>query len=188
MKEVKDILVGVNEISLLFIERFKDGFQLNDLPAVWDKFHSDTEFHGKLSMAISSVMNFTTDLENITLNDKVDLVTLQLSYLPKIISSFSTNEEKDLVVGIENLKDVLMVFNELAIFLIIRFKDGFQLEDMAAVWLKLSEDLEFKEKLQSVFLSVGTIPQELKDLTIEESVELSTIQLSYIPKIIASIK
>lgn len=188
MKEVKDILVGVNEISLMFIERFKDGFQLGDIPAVWEKFHTDTEFHEKIFTAISSINNVKSDLETITLVDKVDLVNLQLSYIPKIIASFKQDGLQEMSDSIEELKNVIIVFNELVIFLISRFKDGFQIDDIAAIWLKLSEDIVFKDKLQSVFLSIGVIPTELKNLSIEQSVELSTIQLSFIPKIVEAIK
>lgn len=188
MKEVQDILIGINEISLVLIERLKDGFQIDDVPAVWEKFHLDTDFHQKISNAVTSVLNLSTDLKTLTLEDKVNLVNLQLSYLPKIISGFKQESTQLENTGIEELKNALTVFNELVIFLISRFKDGFQIEDLAALWLKLSEDQEFKERIQDVFLSMGTIPTEVKNLTVEQSVELSSLQLSYIPKIVETLK
>jgi len=90
--------------------------------------------------------------------------------------------------GIEDVKEAMAAVNELGILLFSRFKDGVQFGDFSALWEKLVADEHFKKTLSLAYENYQKIPEELEDLDPEELMELTAVQLSYLPKIIGAIK
>jgi hypothetical protein len=91
-------------------------------------------------------------------------------------------------IGVKETEDFLRAFNELGIFLIKRLRDGVQFDDFVALYDKLTKDDEFRSIMSNAFNDVSKIPEEVKDLDVEEMVKLISIQLTYAPKIIELIK
>jgi len=91
-------------------------------------------------------------------------------------------------VGITELKEAVVGINEISIFLINRFKDGVQAADFIAFWEKMKDDADFKKIVEDAFKGVSAIPVEIKDITLTEGLELATVQLSYIPRIVEAFK
>lgn len=90
--------------------------------------------------------------------------------------------------GIEESKDVLIAVNELCILLLTKFKDGVQLSDFTSIFAAITLDSEFKSKIQEAYVGAKAIPAEVLDIDVAETIELSSLQLSYIPKILAAIR
>ncbi len=93
------------------------------------------------------------------------------------------------MAGIQETKEVLVAANELAVFLIGILKDGVSLsQDVKAIIEKLSNDEDFKEKMQAAFAGVSAVPSEVKELDGKEIVELVVLQAGYVPAIIDALK
>ena len=89
---------------------------------------------------------------------------------------------------IKETKEALAAINEIAVFLIETFKDGFQLRDVVDIWEKVTSNEEFRSLLQKAYEDYGKIPEELADIDLREMAELGALQLGYLPRIIESIR
>jgi hypothetical protein len=91
--------------------------------------------------------------------------------------------------GINETKELLVAVDELALFLISVLKDGFKAsEDIPAIIAKLSKDEEFVAVMKKAVEGIANVPAEIKDLQIEEVVELVQLELAYVPKFLNAIK
>ena len=91
----------------------------------------------------------------------------------------------------ETIKETKEAFKgvfELALFLTKRFSDGIGVDDAIAIFDKLKNDEEFKDMLIEAYKGHEKIKDEIKDLSITESVELGMLALQYVPKFIDVIK
>jgi hypothetical protein len=89
---------------------------------------------------------------------------------------------------IKETKDALIAVNILSIFLIEQFRDGFQMSDFMDLYAKITTDDAFKTRMMDAYIGISAIPAELKDLDVKESIELTSLQLSFLPKIIDVLK
>jgi hypothetical protein len=92
------------------------------------------------------------------------------------------------VAGIKEAKDALIGINELALFILIRLKDGVQVSDAIAIWDKISKDPDFMAKMHAAYSGACLVPDELVHATAMEDFELASIQASYLTKFIAALK
>lgn len=93
------------------------------------------------------------------------------------------------MAGIKETKELLVGVNELAIFLVMRLKDGFQLaEDLTAIIQKLQGDPEFMAKMKLAYDGVSLVGEEVKDLDLAEGLDLIMTQAMYVPKILEAAK
>lgn len=86
-------------------------------------------------------------------------------------------------LGIKETKEVMTAMNELSLYLISKFKDGFQVADVTSIVSDMIAGHELKELLSKAGENVKSVPAELKDMDVYESVELVMLQASYVPKI-----
>jgi hypothetical protein len=96
--------------------------------------------------------------------------------------------EQVVSVGIKEAKEAIIGVNELAIFIASRLKDGVGVDDVMAVWEKLKDDEEFKTKIVAAYEGISLVPEEIKDMSLQEGLELAVIQVSYVPQLLAAIK
>lgn len=87
IKETTEALVAFNEITIFLITRFKDGVDLADFGAIWDKITKDEEFKEMLSKAYEGYEQIPLELEDIDFKEGVSLSNMQLEYLPKILEA-----------------------------------------------------------------------------------------------------
>ena len=90
--------------------------------------------------------------------------------------------------GIKETKEVIVAANLLTCFLIERLKDGVQIEDFSAMYDKLILDDEFREMMREAYKDIEKVPAEIGDLDGMEMVELSSLQINMIPKLLSAIK
>jgi hypothetical protein len=91
------------------------------------------------------------------------------------------------MAGIKETKEMIVGVNEVGIAMINVFKDGIQFKDFGELWDKFKDDAEFKAKVEAAYDNFKAIPEEIKDVDINEGMELAIIQLGYIPKMAAAL-
>ena len=99
------------------------------------------------------------------------------------------DEKPKAEVGIKETKEVLVGLNEVALVLCERLKDGLQIgSDVSAVVEKVLGDADFRAKVVAAAEGIAAVPSEIKDLAIGEIIELATVQIGYVPKIVDALK
>lgn len=87
IKETKEALVGVNELSLKLCEVFKDGAQISDVAELWDKLKNDPEASSKLMAAYQGASQIPAEIKDLDLGEGAELAVVQISYVPKFIEA-----------------------------------------------------------------------------------------------------
>jgi hypothetical protein len=87
IKETKEAIVGINEVSLLLVSRFKDGIQVGDFVAFWASFQNDPEFKAKLQTAYEGYNNIPDEVKDISLAEASELISLEVQYVPKLVKA-----------------------------------------------------------------------------------------------------
>lgn len=91
--------------------------------------------------------------------------------------------------GIKETQELLVGVNELSIELVGLLKDGFQPgTDVAQFVADLQTKPDFLAKLKAAGDNVSAIPDEVKDLSLAEGVQLIMVQAQYVPKILEAAK
>lgn len=90
IKETKEGLVGVNEISIFLITRFRDGVQFADFTAFWDKLTKDEEFKKVLQDAYDKWQDIPKELRDLDLSEGLSLASLQIAFIPRIVEAFNS--------------------------------------------------------------------------------------------------
>ena len=90
-------------------------------------------------------------------------------------------------VGIKETKEALIGVNEIALHVARRFKDGVQFTDFVGFYNDFTSDVDFKAKLEAAWSGYQAIPEEVKDFSLGEMIELVTVEIDYVPKIIAEL-
>lgn len=88
VKETKEALVGLNEVSLLMVRRFSDGMQFEDFKAFWDAFKHDPEFEAKMKAAFDGWAKIPAEVKDMDLKEGIELVGVQVEYVPKLLAAF----------------------------------------------------------------------------------------------------
>lgn len=88
VKETKEALIGINELSLCIAERLKDGVGVDDIMAIWEKLGNDPAFKQKLADAIDGYSKIPAEVGDIDVNEGIELAGVQLNYLPKYFETF----------------------------------------------------------------------------------------------------
>jgi len=83
----KELLVAVNEVSIFLIARFVDGLGADDAVAIWEKLKNDDEFKTKIMVAYEGYQQIDDELADANLEEGIELVQMQLSYVPKILAA-----------------------------------------------------------------------------------------------------
>jgi hypothetical protein len=87
VKETKELLVGVNELSLIMIKHLKDGAQISDVMAIVDEMKNNPELLAKLEAAKNDIAAIPEEIKDCSLVEAGELAMVQISYVPKIIAA-----------------------------------------------------------------------------------------------------
>ena len=85
IKDTKELLVGVLEISLVLVERFKDGIGLDDGVAIYDKFVNDPEFKAKVLAAYDGYKNVSAEAKDLSIAEIIELLVVSSEYVKKFV-------------------------------------------------------------------------------------------------------
>lgn len=94
IKETKEALIGVNEVSLCLAEKFKDGVQFTDFTEFYAKITTDEEFKNKLKAAYDNYQAIPEEIKDVDAGEACELLAVQLDYTPKIIEVFAKDASK----------------------------------------------------------------------------------------------
>lgn len=91
-KELKEALVGVNELALLLVEHLKDGVDLSDAVAIWGKLQGDPQLLTSLKAAVEGLQHVSAEASDLDALEVVDLVQVQCSYVPRLLAALKKVE------------------------------------------------------------------------------------------------
>lgn len=90
--------------------------------------------------------------------------------------------ELTVTVGTKETKEALIAMVAVTEFLAERLKDGAGIDDIVAVYSKLTSDDVFMKKLKEGYEGINKVGEELKDLKIDE---ITTLGYEIAPAIIS---
>lgn len=91
-------------------------------------------------------------------------------------------------MDIKETKEALVGANELTLVILELVKDGVQFSDAVSLVNKLSSDPVLKQKLDEALSGLKVVPEEIKDIDLNEGIELAMLQAQYVPKILEKLK
>ncbi len=95
IKETKELIIGANELALLLITRLKDGLQVvEDVTAIIGKLMSDAEFQAQMQAAYDNIQAIPEEIKDLQIGEVIELVGVQVSYVPKIVDALKKTEVK----------------------------------------------------------------------------------------------
>jgi hypothetical protein len=89
IKETKEALIGVNEVSLELAKKFKDGVQVSDFTEFYSKLTSDADFKAKVHAAYDNYKAIPDEVKDIDGGEGLELAVVQLDYTPKFLDVFA---------------------------------------------------------------------------------------------------
>lgn len=113
------------------------------------------------------------------------IVQLLLSVFTLLIPQLKKADSK---LGVKESKEMLVGLNELSLLLVSKFKDGVQFSDFTEMYAHLQSDAEFEAKLKAAYDNYQVIPEEIEDVDAGEGLELASVQLEYVPKLVDGLK
>lgn len=87
IKELKEVVVAANEISLFIISRLKDGVGIDDAMAAYQKLTQDAEFKKMITDAHDGLSTVGGEIKDIDLAEGLELLMLQAGYVPKYVEA-----------------------------------------------------------------------------------------------------
>lgn len=88
IKELKEALVGVQELSLVLLKHLKDGVQIGqDSAAIFAELLSNEDLKSKLSVAFEGVKHVPAEVKDLSAQEIVELISLELVYVPKFVEA-----------------------------------------------------------------------------------------------------
>lgn len=85
--ELKDLLIGLNELSLELIKVFKDGVQIADAVKVFEDIQSNPALKAKLVAAVGNIQAIPAEIKSFNLAEGLDLLMTEVQYIPQIIDA-----------------------------------------------------------------------------------------------------
>jgi hypothetical protein len=92
------------------------------------------------------------------------------------------------VLGIKETTEAVVGVNEVSLLLIKHLKDGAQVTDIMAIVDDIKNNPELLAAILAAKDNISAVPAEMKDCSMLEAVQLSMVQISYLPKIISALK
>lgn len=93
IKETKELLVGINEIAIFLVTIFRDGVDLADFGAIWNKLICDQGFRSKLEAAYSDYSKISAEFADLSLIESMEILKLQADYVTKIMEALKKEEK-----------------------------------------------------------------------------------------------
>lgn len=91
-------------------------------------------------------------------------------------------------MDIKESKEVLVAMNQVSLLLIKHFKDGFQVKDVIDIVSDVLNNEDLKKALVNAGEKISLVPEEMKDLSAAEVIELVIMEAQAVPEIIAALK
>ena len=93
IKETTELMVAVNEVALFLVKTFKDGVDVGDFIAIWEKVTKDEEFKKVLEDAYKGYNLIPAEVKDLNLLEVADLVKLEMEYVAKIMDELKNKQK-----------------------------------------------------------------------------------------------
>lgn len=90
--------------------------------------------------------------------------------------------------GVKETKEVIKLGFALSAVVAGELKDGFQLQDLVNVFTKLQGNDEKKAIVEAALKDVKIVPEEIKDLSLIEGIELAAFAAAEVPALLEALK
>lgn len=92
IENTKEAIIAMNMLAMLMVDRFRDGVQVADAMAIWNKFRDDKEFHDALTLAHEGISQVNAEILDLDPQEVMTLVGVQLMYVPQILALLKTSK------------------------------------------------------------------------------------------------
>lgn len=89
IKETKEALIAVNEVSICLAEKFKDGVQATDFTEFYAKVTADEDFKAKVKAGYDNYKAIPAEVKDLDSGEGMELAAIQLDYAPKLLAVFA---------------------------------------------------------------------------------------------------
>lgn len=93
IKETKEALVGINEVSLFLAEKLKDGVQFTDATDFYAKLTKDEAFKKVVGDAYENYEKIPAEVKDIDAGEGLELAVVQVEYVPKFIAALKKEDK-----------------------------------------------------------------------------------------------
>ena len=95
IKETKEVVVAVNELAIILLILILDGLQFfKDIRDLINHIKDNEDFRNKIQDAVDGIKMVPAEVKDIDSTERVELVGVQIPYLPKILAAIKTGREK----------------------------------------------------------------------------------------------
>lgn len=85
IKELKEALVAALEIGLLVFSRFRDGVDMGDFAAFYEKLVNDAEFKDIVNKGYDKFSEIPAEVSDLDFAEGLELLEVGIDYTPKFI-------------------------------------------------------------------------------------------------------
>lgn len=90
--------------------------------------------------------------------------------------------------SVKETKEVLVAVGDLAVLLVEVLKDGVQISDALKIADALMKRPELLIELKAALDGIEEVPAELKDISLDEGIELAKVSAEIVKKVVAAAK
>lgn len=87
VKEVKEAVLGLQELVLVLVPLLKDGVQLGDAVALMGKLQSDANLMAALKNAVDGIGKVPAEVKDLDLSEGMELAMMQIGFIPKLLEA-----------------------------------------------------------------------------------------------------
>jgi hypothetical protein len=96
VKETREALVALNELSIHLISIFKNGLNVGSAVDLWKLFQNDEDLKAKIAAAYDNYAAIPAELEGLDIGGTLELTYTQLSYVPAIAEALRGKDPEPL--------------------------------------------------------------------------------------------
>jgi hypothetical protein len=86
IEETKEVLIALDELSLVVLKQIKDGLQISDLATIVMTVLASDEIKAVLSRAVAGISQVPAEIKDVDFSEGMLLIKEELAYIPKFIS------------------------------------------------------------------------------------------------------
>lgn len=92
IKELKESVEAIMEISLRFASVLKDGYQASDLSVLFELFSKDEILKKKIHEAYEGITKVGGEIKDLDTKESIELAVVLLQFIPQILDLFKKDK------------------------------------------------------------------------------------------------
>lgn len=95
IKETKEVLVAVNELTIVILVLILDGLQFyKDIKELFNYIKDNKDFRDKFAAAVDNVQLVPAEVRDIDATEIIELAGSQLAFLPKLLAAIKEGKKR----------------------------------------------------------------------------------------------